>query len=275
MRYVSFRNTEGAAQMGVVEDGQVLPLEGVGALGGDVDIAAVAGARRGLPLGPVDSVDLLPASPSPGKIFCVGLNYHSHIDETGRDLPTYPVLFPKFASNLIAAGDPIQLPPEATQVDYEAELAVVIGKAGRRIARADALDHVFGYTMCNDITMRDFQYKTHQWMQGKAWDNSTPLGPVILTPDEVDVENLGIRLRLNGETLQDSSTSKLIFSIADLVATASEFTELVPGDVILTGTPGGVGYRRDPQVFLRDGDVVEVEIDGLGVLRNVVTAEHV
>jgi acylpyruvate hydrolase len=275
MRYVSFRGADGAARLGLVEDGQVIPLEGIDALGPHTDAAAVAAAGRGRAIGPVEGVTLLAASPAAGKVFCVGLNYKAHIEETGRDLPTYPVLFPKYASSLIADGDPIQLPPESVQVDYEAELAVIIGRGGRRIGRESALDHVFGYTICNDVTMRDYQYKTHQWMQGKAWDDSTPLGPVIVTPDEVDVENLRISLRLNGETLQESSTNRLIFSIAELIATVSEFTSLAPGDVILTGTPSGVGYRRDPQVFLTDGDVVEVEIEGLGVLRNKVVAEDV
>lgn len=275
MKYVSYKGIDGTAQTGVIEGDQVVPLEGIGALGSTVDADTLASAHRGTPVGPLGSLELLPASPRPGKVFCVGLNYMGHIEETGRDLPTYPVLFPKYASNLIAAGEPIQLPPEAEQVDYEAELAVVIGRGGRRITREDALSHVLGYTICNDVTVRDYQYKTHQWMQGKAWDATTPLGPVIVTPDEVDVDDLDIELRLNGETLQKSTTSLLIFDIAELIATVSTFTELTPGDVILTGTPSGVGYRRDPQVFLADGDIVEVEISGLGVLSNTVEAEHV
>ena len=275
MRYVSFRDAEGVARMGLVEDGRVVPLEDVGPLGAGTDAGTLASARRGAPIGSLEEVDLLPASPRPGKVFCVGLNYRAHVEESDRELPTYPVLFPKYASNLIAAGEAIALPPESAQVDYEAELAVVIGRGGRRIPRADALEHVLGYTICNDVTVRDFQYKTHQWMQGKAWDGTTPLGPVIVTPDEVDVDDLDICLRLNGEVLQKSTTSLLIFDIPELISTISTFTELAPGDVILTGTPSGVGYRRDPQVFLREGDVVEVEISGLGVLRNPVAAEHV
>jgi acylpyruvate hydrolase len=158
-------------------------------------------------------------------------------------------------------------------VDYEAELVVVIGKAGRRISRAAALDHVLGYTVANDVTMRDYQYKTHQWLQGKAWDRSTPLGPELVTPDEADVSAAAVRTVLNGATLQSSDTSKLIFDIPTLVATVSEFTEVLPGDLILTGTPGGVGYRRDPQVFLHDGDEVAVEVGGIGRLVNRVRAE--
>jgi acylpyruvate hydrolase len=275
VRYVTFRNVDGIAQMGHLEGGQVVPLEGVDPIGASTDMDALAAARRGSPIGPLESVRLLPASPRPGKVFCVGLNYKAHIEESGRDLPTYPVLFPKFASNLIADGDDIQLPPEAEQADYEAELAVVIGRGGRRISREAAIDHVLGYTICNDITMRDYQYKTHQWMQGKAWDGSTPLGPIIVTPDEVDVSDLRISMRLNGEVMQDSTTSLLIFDVAELVSTVSTFTALEPGDVILTGTPSGVGFRRDPKVLLQDGDVVEVEISGLGTLRNVVRTEDV
>jgi acylpyruvate hydrolase len=165
------------------------------------------------------------------------------------------------------------LPPESVQVDYEAELAVVIGRRGRRIPVDQADAHVLGYTVCNDVTMRDYQYKTHQWLQGKAWDNSTPLGPYLVLPSEADLTAAGIRTLLNDEVLQSSDTSKLIFDIPTLISTISEFTTLEPGDVILTGTPGGVGYRRDPQVFLRDGDVVTVEVDGVGTLANRVRAE--
>nr|WP_240974016.1 fumarylacetoacetate hydrolase family protein [Nonomuraea sp. FMUSA5-5] len=169
--------------------------------------------------------------------------------------------------------EPILLPSESHQVDYEAELAVVIGRPGRRIPSDQALDHVLGYTIANDVTMRDYQYKTHQWLQGKAWDSSTPLGPALVAPDAVDSGALDISLRLNGEVMQSSNTSLMIFSVPRLISLASQFTRLEPGDVILTGTPGGVGYRREPQVFLTDGDVVEVEIEGIGVLRNPVRQE--
>jgi acylpyruvate hydrolase len=156
-------------------------------------------------------------------------------------------------------------------VDFEGEMAVVIGRAGRRIAEADALDHVLGYTVANDITMRDFQYKTHQWMQGKAWDASTPLGPYLVTPGEIDIDAAGIRTVLNGEKMQESDLSQLIFTVPRLIATISTFTALRPGDVILTGTPGGVGYRREPKVSLSVGDWITVEIDGIGTTQNEVT----
>jgi acylpyruvate hydrolase len=270
MRYVTFEH-RGERRIGRVENDLVQPLAGPAEIGRETpDLGALL--PEGDPV-PREDVRLLPVVPHPDKIFCVGLNYHAHVGETGRELPTYPVLFTKFAGSLVGATDDIALPPEALQVDYEAELVVVIGRAGRRIPHADALDHVLGYTVANDVTMRDYQYKTHQWLQGKAWDRSTPLGPELVTPDEADVSAAPVSTVLNGTTLQSSDTSKLIFDIPTLIATVSEFTELLPGDLILTGTPGGVGYRRDPQVFLRDGDEVVVEVGGIGRLVNRVRAE--
>ncbi|POM24353.1 Ureidoglycolate lyase [Actinomadura rubteroloni] len=272
MRFVAYRDEDGAEALGRLDGDRVHRLHDVRRIDHEVTSESLRDASADGAGTPLDGLELLPVA-RPGKIFCVGLNYRSHIAETGRELPTYPVLFPKFASNLIGHGAAITLPPESEQVDYEAELAVVIGRGGRRIAREDAFDHVLGYTICNDVTMRDFQYKTHQWTQGKAWDDSTPLGPVLVTPDELDPGRLAISLRLNGEEMQSSTTDLLIFDIPELIAVTSQFTRLEPGDVILTGTPGGVGFRRDPQVFLADGDVVEVEIEGIGVLRNPVRAE--
>ncbi|GAA2636269.1 fumarylacetoacetate hydrolase family protein [Actinomadura fulvescens] len=272
MRFVAYLDDHGAEAIGRLDGTHVHRLRGVDRIDRTASPGALLDARAEEDGVPLDTLTLLPVA-RPGKIFCVGLNYRSHVDETGRELPTYPVLFPKFASSLIGHGAPITLPPESAQVDYEAELAVVIGKAGRRISRDDAFGHVLGYTICNDVTMRDYQYKTHQWMQGKAWDGSTPLGPVLVTADELDPGKLDIALRLNGREMQSSTTDRLIFDVPELIRVTSEFTRLEPGDVILTGTPGGVGYRRDPQVFLTDGDVVEVEIGGIGTLRNTVRAE--
>ena len=223
---------------------------------------------------PTDEVRLLPVVPAPSKVLCVGLNYADHIAETGRDTPTYPVLFVKFASSLIGAIDDIALPPETSQLDWEGELVIVVGKAGRRIPVEHALDHVAGYTVANDITMRDYQYKTHQWLQGKAWDDCTPVGPYLVTPDEVDLSVAGIRTVLNGTVVQESTVSQLFFDIPTLISTISTFTTLNPGDLILTGTPGGVGFRRKPQLFLTDGDIVAVEIDGVGRIQNRVVAER-
>jgi acylpyruvate hydrolase len=263
---VVLESDEGLRRLpGVPEIGRETPLDVLRAA------AAAASASDGALVGAGADVVLRPVVPRPERVVCLGLNYRAHVDETGRELPTYPVMFTKFASSLLAAGDDIVLPPESEAVDYEAELAVVIGRAGRRIAAADALDHVAGVTVANDITMRDYQYKTHQWLQGKAWDASTPLGPALVTLDEVgDVGALDVELWLNGERMQSSNTERLIFDVPTIVATVSAFTELQPGDVLLTGTPGGVGYRRDPKVLLKDGDALRVAIAGVGVLENAV-----
>jgi acylpyruvate hydrolase len=223
---------------------------------------------------PLAEVTLRPVVPRPSKIICVGLNYLNHVGETGREIPEYPVLFTKFAESLAGPYDPIALPPESSQVDYEGELAVVIGRAGRRITADAAFAHVAGYAIANDVTMRDFQYKTHQWLQGKAWEASTPVGPWLVTPDETgDPSTLEIALTLNGTVMQQANTAQLMFDIPVLISRISEFVTLVPGDLILTGTPGGVGFRRDPQVFLAPGDRVSVEISGIGALDNAVVAE--
>lgn len=256
-------------------DGAAVPLAGIPELGALTPTSVLADPpldRAGAV--PLEEVTLRAVVPRTSKIFCVGLNYLNHVGETGREIPEYPVLFTKFAESLIGPRDLIALPPESVQVDYEGELAVVIGRPGRRIAQGAALPHVAGYTIANDVTMRDFQYKTHQWLQGKAWDASTPVGPWLVTPDEAgDPSTLDISLTLNGTVMQQASTAQLMFGIPELISRISEFVALVPGDLILTGTPGGVGFRRDPQVFLRPGDQVRVEVTGLGALDNAVVAE--
>lgn len=218
-------------------------------------------------------VQLRPVIPHPGKIICVGLNYIEHVEESKRDIPEYPVLFAKYKESLIGPNDPIVKPAETSQLDFEGELAVIIGTAGRRIPEDEALNHVMGYTISNDVTMRDFQYKTHQWIQGKSWEKSTPIGPYLLTPDEFDLDHATIRTTLNGEVVQDSDLSMLMFSVPRLISTISEFVTLEPGDVILTGTPGGVGFRREPKLFMSPGDQVTVAIGGLGTLANIVVDE--
>ncbi|MEU8898705.1 fumarylacetoacetate hydrolase family protein [Nocardia sp. NPDC048505] len=273
MAYATYEY-RGERRVGEVQGSTLVPLGGFSEIGSATTPEALAAAERDTGgRVEIERVRLLPVVPSPSKVFCVGLNYRAHVTEAHRELPTYPVLFPKFADSLIGAYDDIVLPPESSQVDYEGELAVVIGRPGRRIAETSAAEHVLGYSVANDITMRDFQYKTHQWMQGKAWQASTPLGPALVPPAEVDLSTAGIRTVLNGEKVQESDLSMLIFSIPRLIAEISTFTTLAVGDVILTGTPGGVGYRRDPQLFLRDGDQVSVEIDGVGSVRNLVRAE--
>ncbi|MEV4312419.1 fumarylacetoacetate hydrolase family protein [Actinocrispum sp. NPDC049592] len=275
MPYASYVHA-GQNRVGRVDGEWLIPLSWLTELGRDTTIEALAAAQE-IPGDAVrvSDVHLRPVIPQPDKIVCVGLNYHAHVGETGRELPTYPVLFTKFASSLIGPSDDILLPPESTQVDYEAELAVVIGRTGRRIPYEKAYDHVLGYTVANDITMRDYQYKTHQWLAGKAWDHSTPLGPYLVLPNEVDLSAAEVRTVLGEEVLQSSDTSHLIFDIPTLIAAVSEFTTLLPGDVILTGTPGGVGFRREPQLFLRDGDEITVEVAGVGRLTNRVRAETV
>lgn len=268
MAYISYLH-HGRPGVGELVGTEITPLEGLTEIGATTPNGTLQQAQRSTSTKlHLADVQLRPVIPNPGKIFCVGLNYHAHITETKREQPTYPVLFPKFASSLLAHGDVIELPTESSQVDYEAEVAIVIGRAGRRIAEEDALDHIMGFTISNDVTMRDFQYKTHQWMQGKAWDQSTPLGPSLMLPHEVDLSSARITTTLNGEVLQDSDLSQLIFSFANLISTISEFTALQPGDIILSGTPGGVGYRRDPQIFLRSGDTVTISVEGLGDLTN-------
>lgn len=273
MRYAS-ATIDGRPVLVEVRGDLAVPLRGLSELGRETTPEALAGADRlDRSAVPIDALRLRPVVPSPSKVVCVGLNYRSHLEETARDANDYPVLFTKFASSLTGAGERILVPAESEQVDYEGELAVIIGLPGRRIPEERALEHVLGYSIANDVTMRDFQYRTHQWLQGKAWDASTPLGPTMVTPDEVDLSRARIRTVLNGDVVQDSDLSRLIFPIPRLIAAISEFTGLVPGDVILTGTPGGVGYRRAPQLFLHDGDVITVAIDGVGELRSEVAAE--
>lgn len=275
MSYISYEY-DGNRHVGEVHGDNVVPLDGLTEIGSATTLSDLTKARRDEAHAvPANQVTALPVVPNPSKIFCVGLNYRDHVTETKRELPTYPVLFNKYASNLIADRDDILLPPESTQVDYEGELAVVIGRRGRRVSEAEAGDYILGYTVANDITMRDFQYKTHQWGQGKAWDASTPLGPRLVTPSEVDIDHAGIRTVLNGQKVQESDLSKLIFTIPNLIATLSTFTVLNPGDIILTGTPGGVGFRREPKLLLKEGDVISVEVDGVGLLENTVRNETI
>jgi 2-keto-4-pentenoate hydratase/2-oxohepta-3-ene-1,7-dioic acid hydratase in catechol pathway len=208
------------------------------------------------------------------KIICVGINYADHSAETGLAPPPEPLLFGKFANALIGPGEAIVLPPEATQIDSEAELAAEIGRRGRRVGEDDALDFVAGYRCANDVSARNLQFADKQWLRGKSFDTFCPLGDRLVPVSDLgDGSGLRIVQRLNGETLQDGNTADLIFGVRRLVARASSVFTLEPGDLILTGTPAGVGYTRRPPVTMRDGDVVEIEIEGIGVLRNPVVAE--
>jgi acylpyruvate hydrolase len=223
----------------------------------------------------LNAVRILPPVPKPPKILCVGLNYDDHLEESGLKKPVYPEIFGRFATSLIAHGEPIRWPRESSMLDYEAELAVVIGKGGRRISRDSALDHVAGYSLFNDATIRDFQVRTPQWTIGKNFDGTGAFGPWLVTPDALPPGAHGLRIqgRLNGRVMQDTSTDRLIFNVATLVELISVAISLEPGDVIITGTPGGVGAARKPPVFMQPGDVFEVEIEGIGVLSNPVQRE--
>jgi acylpyruvate hydrolase len=230
----------------------------------------------------LDAVRILPPVPKPPKILCVGINYDDHIEESGLKKPVYPEIFVRFATSLIAHHEPILRPRESSALDYEAELAVVIGRGGRRISRDGrrisrdkALDHVAGYSLFNDATIRDFQLRTPQWTMGKNFDATGAFGPWLVTPDAVPPGARGLRIqgRLNGRVMQDGSTDQLIFGIPALIELISVAISLEPGDVIITGTPGGVGAARKPPVFMQAGDVFEVEIEGMGVLRNPVQNE--
>jgi 2-keto-4-pentenoate hydratase/2-oxohepta-3-ene-1,7-dioic acid hydratase in catechol pathway len=234
--------------------------------------AAKAPAAGRLPLASVR-----PALPiaRPGKIICVGLNYALHAKEGGHEIPTYPSFFLRVPTSLVAAGAPVIRPRASVQLDYECELAIVIGKGGRHIADAAALDHVFGYTLFNDVSVRDFQRKTSQWTPGKNFDGTGPLGPWVVTADALPPGASGLRIttRLNGETMQDSNTSDMIFPTARIVALLSEIMTLEPGDVIATGTPSGVAHARKPPPWMKAGDKIEIEVEGIGVLANPVVDE--
>jgi 2-keto-4-pentenoate hydratase/2-oxohepta-3-ene-1,7-dioic acid hydratase in catechol pathway len=213
--------------------------------------------------------------PCPEKIVCVGHNYRAHVEEQGAELPSEPLLFAKFPTALVGDGDEIVLPPEATHVDAEAELAVVIGSRGRRLSPARALDVVAGYLAANDVSARNLQYGDGQWTRGKGFDTFCPVGPRLAPVEELgDASNLRVTQRLNGELFQDGRTSSLIFDVPTLVAYVSSVFTLEPGDLILTGTPPGVGIARTPPVGLKPGDVVEVEVEGVGTVRNPVVAEE-
>jgi 2,4-didehydro-3-deoxy-L-rhamnonate hydrolase len=239
----------------------------------EMEAACQTGEPLPLPFFALDHVLLLTPIILPSKIIAVGLNYRDHAEEQNKPLPPRPMLFSKAPSCLQIPGGPIELPEDLDQVDAEAELAVIIGKPGRRIAREKAREHIIGYTCFNDVSDRAAQYADKQYFRGKSIDTGGPCGPWIVTPDELPdlASGLDVRCRWNGEIMQESNTRQLIFPIDELIAHASANMTLMPGDIITTGTPGGVGVFRDPQVFLKPGDVIEVEIEGIGTLTNPVT----
>ena len=267
MRWMRFEH-EGYAKLGSVEGGRIQPVAAQ-------SMQEIIRGEKTDPAGDLVPVEgIHPLAPlRPGKIVAVGQNYMDHIREQGNEPPGMPVLFPKFPTNVIGPEEEIRWPKSLTQqVDYEAELAVIIGQGGRCLDEEEALDAIFGYTAANDVSARDLQFSEGgQWTRGKAIDTFLPLGPVVVSKEDVpDPQALPIVCRVNGETLQDSNTKEMVFTVAQLVAFVSQSVTLEPGDVILTGTPHGVGVFRDPQVFLWPGDIVEVEVGDFGVLSNPV-----
>ncbi|MEV5078902.1 fumarylacetoacetate hydrolase family protein [Streptomyces sp. NPDC056159] len=224
---------------------------------------------------PAESADFAPVVPNPSKVVCVGHNYTNHIKEMGRDLPSYPTLFPKFADTLLGAHDDIVKPAETDALDWEVELAVVIGKQVRRADEQQAADAIAGFTVMNDISVRDWQFRTIEWTQGKIWEASTPVGPYVVTPDEVGGVRpaLEVKTVVDGQVMQQDDTGTLLFDPVFLVQYISTVITLRPGDIIATGTPAGVGNARDPKVFLLPGQTVVTEIAGLGACTNKVVAE--
>jgi len=267
MRLATLRRGESTIAA-VAAGGRWVPLgwRDVGALLADPDGPATARAAAG-PGATLEGADLAAVVPHPSKIVCCGHNYAGHIREMGRELPAHPTLFTKFADTLTGPADTVTVPDWAADLDWEAELAVVVGAPLRRADRAEAAAAIAGYTAANDLSVRSWQRHTGQWLPGKAFDATTPLGPVLVTPDELDpAAGLALTCRVDGELVQSGDTADLVFDAPALLAYVSAFTRLSPGDVVLTGTPAGVGAGRTPPRFLTDGDVVEVELTGVGLL---------
>jgi acylpyruvate hydrolase len=246
----------------------------------DAHIAAGTLAESGAKAAAGEAVDeaalaFLPPVARPSKIVCLGLNYRDHAEESGLGIPEFPVLFARFPSSLMGHGAPIILPKVSSQLDWEAELVVVLSKGGKNIAEADALKHVAGYSVFNDASIRDYQLRTPQWTAGKNFDDTGAFGPWLVTPDELPAGAAGLKIecRVNGAVMQSSNTGNLIFTVANTIYLLSTFMTLEAGDVLVMGTPGGVGVARNPQVWMKSGDVCEVEIEGVGLLSNPIVAE--
>ena len=275
MKLATIRTTAGTAAVRIDDDGDdrgavELGAADLGEFLANPDWKAAAAAADG-PRHDLDGLDYATLVPRPEKVFCVGLNYRSHILEMGRDLPEYPALFAKFARALVGAHDPVEMPAGSDQVDWEAELGVVIGAEVRHATPEQAAAAIAGYTVVNDVTARDFQYRTIEWLQGKTFERSTPVGPWLVvdegTPGEISCE-------VDGDVVQKADTSDLVFSAAELVAYISQIITLVPGDLIATGTPGGVGHKRKPPRYLAEGSELVTRIEGVGELRNTLVKGH-
>lgn len=276
MRLLTLRTPAGHAEstVAVRQDGDTLTeidgFSNVGELLLSADWEATARAANGAQH-QLEGADLDAVVPVPGKIICVGHNYRNHIKEMGREVPEFPTLFAKYQESLIGPNDDLALPQESSSVDWESELAVVIGKKGRRISEADAADHIAGYAVLNDVSMRDYQFRTIQWLQGKTWEKSTPFGPALVTKDEFSGGLM--TTAVDGEIQQQTPTNDVVFTPEFLVSYISTIITLNPGDVIATGTPGGVGHAQDPKRYLQEGQLLVTTIEGLGELKNRVVKE--
>ncbi len=277
MKLASFL-LDGTPSYGIVDDEDVIDVGSVlraryadlkSVIGAGDGIARLGQARSAAPRVHLAAVTLLPPIPNPAKIFCIGHNYEEHRVETGRPKTEFPAVFLRFADSQVAHAQGAWIPAESTSIDFEGEMAVVIGRGGRRIPRAQALHCVAGYSCYNDISVRDWQKHTSQFAPGKNFPKTGGFGPWLVTADEIpDPQNLGLTTRLNGAVMQHARTDQMIFQVAEIIEYCSTFTPLSAGDVIVSGTPGGVGVRRTPPVFMKAGDVVEVEIESIGTLRN-------
>jgi 2,4-didehydro-3-deoxy-L-rhamnonate hydrolase len=273
LKLVMYSTDGGAPSVGYIEDDEVRALGGASMLE-YIEHGRDADRQPGGEALPLSEVRLHAPVTRPAKIIAIGLNYEDHANETGGEIPEKPIVFAKYPNTIIGPGEAIRIPPITEQVDYEAELAVVIGREARNVSEEEALEHVFGYMNSNDVSSRDLQFSEGgQWTRSKSIDTFAPIGPYIATRDEVaDPQSLYIRCVLNGEVVQDGTTSDMIFSVAEVVSFLSSGMTLMPGDIIMTGTPAGVGFVREPALFMKAGDEVSVEIEGLGTLTNPVEA---
>jgi 2,4-diketo-3-deoxy-L-fuconate hydrolase len=274
LKLVTYSTGDGAPKVGYIGNGEVSPLGGTNLLE-YIEHGRSAERQPGGEAVALEEVHLHAPITRPGKIVAIGLNYVDHAEETGQPIPEVPVVFGKYPNTIIGPGEPIRIPPIASQIDYEAELTIVIGRRARNVSEDEAMEYVFGYTNANDVSARDLQFSEGgQWTRSKSIDTFCPVGPYIATRDEIpDPHNLYIRCILNGEVVQDGHTSKMIFSVAEMVSFLSQGMTLEPGDLIITGTPPGVGMARAPQLWMKPGDEVSIEIEGLGTLTNPVEAE--
>lgn len=282
MKLISFLN-QGVPSYGIVQGDDVLDLTPIlGAQAPDLKtliakdlLGAAAEAAKTQPFSlKYSQLTLLPVIPNPGQIFCIGLNYGEHVQETGNKVTEKPVVFTRFPDSQVAHNQDILRPAESHRLDYEAEIAIVIGKGGRRIKEEDAWDHIVGYACYNDGSIRDWQVATSQWIPGKNFYKTGGFGPWMVTADEIKPgQVMRLQTILNGQVLQDTTTDKMIHSIPRQIAYISTFLPLSPGDVIVTGTPGGVGNKRDPQIFMKPGDICEIVVDAIGTLRNTIRDE--